>query len=305
MDTATWLKDQLRYPEDLFEKQLEVNYIYHVQNPSTWRRGDDFHERPQDGNLFYIETDLGEGIEYVGLDLVEYQGQTATLLAGAYMVRHGDHFGEAIFYYTRGSTQNFVGPKTARETYGSEATQEISLISGARNGNTLIYPLGGSIYYYIPTYSTQGSLQDLKLAGFVEAFTRDVGYGANALEAYNALNITEAVTTSNISLTYDFAMDSSSTVGFDPLTGLGQKSELHPGLRSRAHRYGSDPEFRCSFPALRGVFHRGCEPYIVPGPPEIRSGIDSAESHRKHRLRDATGHPRRTIRRRATGWRPA
>jgi len=215
-DNPDWLKEQLRYPEDLFEAQLEANYVYHVENPTSWRRGDDFHERPEDGDLFYIESDLGEGIEYVGLDLVEYKGQTATLLAGMYVVRHGIHFGEAIFYYTRGLGENLVGPKTARETYNSEATQDISLIAGARSGNTLTYPLGGSIYYYIPTYSTAGSLQQLKLAGFVEAFTREVGYGANAQEAYDNLNLTGAITPSNISLSYDFEMESTMTYPDDP-----------------------------------------------------------------------------------------
>ncbi|NVM46509.1 MAG: UPF0182 family protein [Candidatus Lokiarchaeota archaeon] len=207
--TPTWLKDQLRYPEDLFELQLQANYIYHVQNSVSWRRADDFHERPEDGDLFYIESDLGEGIEYVGLDLVEYKGLTATLLAGMYVVRHGDHFGEAIFYYTRDSGENLIGPKTARETYGSEATQQISLISGARNGNTLLYPIGGSIYYYIPTYSTAGSLQQLKLAGFVEAFDREVGYGENAQDAYINLNLTGGATPSNLSISYNFDMESS------------------------------------------------------------------------------------------------
>jgi hypothetical protein len=204
-----WLKEQLRYPEDLFELQLEANYIYHVQNSVSWRRADDFHERPEDGDLFYIESDLGDGIEYVGLDLVEYKGLTATLLAGMYVIRHGTHFGEAIFYYTRDSGENLIGPKTARETYGSEATQEITLISGARYGNTLLYPIGGSIYYYIPTYSTAGSLQQLKLAGFVEAFSREVGYGDNAQEAYANLNVTGIEGPSNLSLSYNFEMDSS------------------------------------------------------------------------------------------------
>jgi len=212
----TWLKAQLRYPEDLFELQLEANYKYHVTNSQTWKRGDDFHERPEDGNLFYIESDLGNGIEYIGLDLVEYQGQTATLLAGIYVVRHGDHFGEAIFYHTRDSDENLIGPKTARETYGSEATQDLTLISGARHGNTLIYPLGGSIYYYIPTYSTAGSLQQLKLAGFVEAFIRNVGYGENAQDAYDNLNLTEGETTSNVSISYNFDMESTMTYPNNP-----------------------------------------------------------------------------------------
>ena len=186
-ETTDWLKNQLRYPETLFELQLEANYQYHVQDLSTWKGGADFHERPENGDLFYIETNLGDGIEYVGLDLVEFRGQEARTLAGMYVIRHGTNFGEAIFYYTTNSTENLIGPKTARDTYEAEATQEISLISGARNGNTLLYPLGGSLYYYIPTYSTAGGLQQLKLAGFVEAFTRNVGYGEEAVDAYNNL----------------------------------------------------------------------------------------------------------------------
>ena len=60
--------------------------------------------------IYFIESDLGEGIEFVGLDLVEYKGRTATLLAGMYVVRHGEHFGEAIFYHTRTSSENLIGP---------------------------------------------------------------------------------------------------------------------------------------------------------------------------------------------------
>ncbi len=212
-----WLLEQLRYPEELFELQLEANYIYHVQNPSTWKRGDDFHERPENGDLFYIESDLGEGIEFVGLDLVEYKGRTATLLAGMYLVRHGEHFGEAIFYHTRTSSENLIGPKTARDSYISEATQEISLISNAIQGNTLLYPLGGSIYYFIPTYSTSGDIQNLGLAGFVEAFTRDVYYDFEVLDAANQfLNISEEVIPPNVSLSYNFEMEDSITYPDDP-----------------------------------------------------------------------------------------
>jgi hypothetical protein len=185
--TPEWLEKQLRYPEDLYELQLAANYIYHVDNPTTWRRADDFQERPEEGDVFYIESDVGDGIEYVGLDLVEFKGIQARTLAGIYMVRHGTHFGEALFYSTRQSQDKLIGPKTARDTYTSEASQELFTVINRRNGNTLIYPLGGSIYYYIPTYSNVSGLQELQLAGFVEAFTRAVGYGVNAFYAYSDL----------------------------------------------------------------------------------------------------------------------
>jgi hypothetical protein len=212
-----WLLEQMRYPEELFELQLEANYLYHVQDPSTWRRGDDFHERPENGDLFYIESDLGNGIEFVGIDLVEYQGQTATLLAGMYVVRHGAHFGEAIFYHTRTSEENLIGPKTARDTYAAEATQKISLISNFRHGNTLLYPLGGSIYYFIPTYSASGDIQNLGLAGFVEAFTREVYYDFEVEDAAKKfLNISDDDITPNVSISYNFEMDTSMTYPNNP-----------------------------------------------------------------------------------------
>jgi len=210
-----WLKEQLRYPEDLFEIQLKANYIYHVQNPSTWKIGNDFHERPEDGDLFYVESDLGDGIEYVGLDLVEYKGKSAVLLAGMYVIRHGDHFGEAIFYHTR-SGESLIGPKTARDTYSTEATQKISLILKARHGNTLLYPLGGSIYYFIPTYSTSESTQDLGLVGFVDALSpnRDVYYNFTIEDAANEFLPDDSEPESNVSIpiSYSFEMEDSITL---------------------------------------------------------------------------------------------
>ncbi|GAG80897.1 unnamed protein product, partial [marine sediment metagenome] len=134
-----------------------------------------------------------------------------------YVVRHGDHFGEVIFYHTRTSSENLIGPKTARDSYASEATQEISLISNAIHGNTLLYPLGGSIYYFIPTYSSSGDIQNLGLTGFVEAFTRDVYYDFEVLDAANQfLNISEVVVPPNISLSYSFEMEDSMTYPNDP-----------------------------------------------------------------------------------------
>lgn len=212
LESPSWLVDQLRYPENLFERQLAYEYYYHVEDATTWRSAVDFHERPDNGDLFYIETDLGQGIEYVGIDLVEYVGREAKILAGIYAVRHGIHFGEAILYHTRNLTGiNLIGPATARDYYGSDATQDIELITGHRYGNTLLYPLDGSLYYYIPSYATVSNLQNLKLSGLVNGFGGDpIGYGATVIEAYAALNITqpaeeeEEEELGNVTLTYTY-----------------------------------------------------------------------------------------------------
>jgi len=210
-NVTSWLKDQLRYPETLFEQQLAYEYIYHVQDATTFRRGDDFHERPEGGDLFYIETDLGDGIEYVGIDLVEYIGREARILSGLYVIRHGDNFGQAILYHTRDlKGVNLIGPVTAREYYGTAATKEIELITSPRHGNTLIYPLAGSLYYFVPTYATVGGIQDLKLVGLIDGFSGvDPGYGITAIEAYNVLNITAEDEPSEGDVSFSYTYDSS------------------------------------------------------------------------------------------------
>lgn len=206
-----WLKYQLKYPENLFELQLRYEYYYHVQDPIMWRRGEDFHERPEKGDLFYIEADLGEGIEYVGIDLVEYVGREAKILAGLYVIRHGDHFGEALLYHTRDLANiNLIGPATARNYYGTAATQEIELITGHEYGNTLIYPLAGSLFYFIPSYATVSGIQELKLAGLVDSFSNiETGYGATAIEAYEALNITTGEEPSEELVTLSYTYETS------------------------------------------------------------------------------------------------
>ena len=81
----------------------------------------------------------------------------------------------------------------------------------------MLYPLGGSIYYFIPSYSTSGDIQNLGLAGFVEAFTRDVYYDFEVLDAANQfLNISEDITPPNVSLSYNFEMEDSITYPDDP-----------------------------------------------------------------------------------------
>lgn len=183
-----WLLEQLRYPETLWEKQLVVDYKYHVTNKDIWKLETDFFKRPKTGDVFYIETDLGEGLEFVGVDIVEYDQVDSVKLAGFYIIRQGNHFGETIFYKTQ-SSNNIIGPSTASGELGNQAKSVLSLITPQREGNVLLYPLASSLYYYIPVYSQDGDLESLALAGLVNAFTKETYYGSTLTEAYNELKI--------------------------------------------------------------------------------------------------------------------
>ena len=181
-----WLLSQLRYPETLWEKQLSVDYFYHVQDPRIWNSQSDFFKLPEGADVFYIETDLGEGLEFVGVQLVEYNREESLKLTGLYVIRHGEHFGETLFFRAQ-DLDNLIGPNTAKDELRTQATQEISLIANERFGNTLLYPLAGSLYYYIPIYSQTGDYESFVGTGLVNAFSKQTYYGDTLTEAYNKL----------------------------------------------------------------------------------------------------------------------
>lgn len=207
-----WLPAQLRYPEQLFEEQLSYQYYYHVNDPDDWFAGANFHERPTDGDTFYVEMDLGEGLEFVGIDLVQRtttQDGGLSTLAGLYCLRHGDNFGNVTFYKAQ---DQMVSPSRARSSYENAATQQLALISPKDFGNILLYPLNSSLYYFVPTYAVQGELQDLQIAGFINAFNLKVGYGADAFQAYDDLNFTSIKVEENASVALEYNVDDQITL---------------------------------------------------------------------------------------------
>ncbi len=207
----SWFTPQFRYPEDLAEAQLKVDYKYHVNNPTNWRRNDAWYQRPTNGDLYYIETDLGSGMEFVAVDLVERYGGDTKLMAGLYAIRHGANFGQLVFYDASYLAADPIGPETATTLLTNTATSELTLIgaNNRRDGNVLLYPLAGSVYYLIPVYwtaTTGTSIDELKIVGLVNATDRKIEYGSGAgdllLTSFNAFNISyEATALSNVSLT--------------------------------------------------------------------------------------------------------
>jgi hypothetical protein len=205
----SWLESQIRYPETLWEKQMALDYRYHVQDPTTWFVGTDFYKHPTGSDVYYVETDLGDGIEFVGVEVAEYSTEGAQKLAGLYIIRHGAHFGETIFYKVGGSDV-LIGPETAENVLTTAASQRLAAIT-KRIGNKLLYPLAGSLYYYIPIYSQSASFEKLEVVGLVNAFDSTTAYGDNLNLAYAdllvQLDLNEPVIptnqTSNLTLTVD------------------------------------------------------------------------------------------------------
>ena len=189
-----WLKSQLRYPENLYESQLRTDYIYHMQDPNVWRGQSDRYARPENSDLYYVLMDLGEGIEFVGIDIVEPPSAANPTLAGMYLIRQkASHFGQTIFYKSDDNNP-LIGPSTANDTFFNfpGIAQNLTLVPGRDAGNILLYPFARSLYYMIPVYSTspQG-IQTLNYVGLVNGFNKSEvvwGQGPNAaVEAFEIL----------------------------------------------------------------------------------------------------------------------
>ncbi len=234
-----WLKGQIRYPEDLIETQLEYQYKYHVRDSSTWYAQQDFFERPSGSDLYYVEMDLGQGIEFVGVDLVKRIGTEASVLAGMYVVRHGDHFGKCIFYKEE-RRDSLIGPTTAQNQLNNVQKTVLDVIQNKRFGNKLLYPLGDSLYYFIPIYTTSDRIETLVYAGLVNAYTKEVGFGQNVFEAYKNLGIEDVVDKGeNITLTIDadksYVHTNTSYANFKVLVENLNLNDSHPQWNVTVH----------------------------------------------------------------------
>lgn len=191
----SWLENQLRYPEFLYESQLETDYRYHVQDWAQWKANQDLFERPENGDLYYVIMDLGEGLEFVGVDIVEPKSGSTNTLRGMYVLRlKPGHLGETIFYRVPDDYEpGLIGPTPARNTFATYPgiSQNLTLVPNLDYGNILLYPFARSLYYVIPVYSTTGDgLQTLSWVGLVDGFnTSEVVWGNDAAEAFDKVRL--------------------------------------------------------------------------------------------------------------------
>ncbi len=158
-----WLQAQLRYPEQLLGNQnnlngpgqLDVDFMLHVQNPSVWRSGSDFFERPLSTELLYIPFVQGNNVSFTAVQLVEFAASPGKNLAGLYVTYGGDQLGQMALYQSNSTTvvTPFLGPSAALNAFTSDQTTKTALtLTGAKPGNILLYPVNGHLYYFIPAY---------------------------------------------------------------------------------------------------------------------------------------------------------
>jgi hypothetical protein len=193
-----WLQSQLKWPEDLYERQLAIAYIYHVDNPNTWLDGVDFHQQPDDSDTRYVIMNIEGEERFIAYHNAEFKitsGAASTHnLAGIYVMGCGNkHFGQMTFYRAGESGQsNWLGPTAVVQAFetNDKVRTQLQLWGSHRYGNRLLYHLGGDLFFIVPVFlevetSINRVIQKLGGVGLVDARTGErVELGENVIEAY-------------------------------------------------------------------------------------------------------------------------
>jgi hypothetical protein len=193
-DAPTWLQSQMKWPEDLYERQLDVAYVYHVEDGYLWTSGVDFHESPAGSDTRYIIMRIAGEERFVAMHNAEFKDSIGRNLAGVYVVGCGEtDFGEMRFYGAgQIGSSTLLGPNAAVQAFetNDEVRAQLQLWGQYRYGNRLLYHLGGELFFVIPVFlevetSADRVIEKLGGVGLVDAQTGGrVSLGENVVEAY-------------------------------------------------------------------------------------------------------------------------
>ncbi|MHA2227567.1 MAG: UPF0182 family protein [Candidatus Thorarchaeota archaeon] len=193
-DAPYWLQSQMKWPEDLYERQLEVAYIFHVSDGIIWKGGNDFHQAPVGSDTRYIIQRIDGVDRFVAMHNSEFLDSAGRNLAGLYVMGCGNkNFGELTFYMAgSGGFSTLLGPNAAVQAFetNDEVRTQLQLWGEHRYGNRLMYHLGGELLFVIPVFlvvetSIDSVIQKLGGVGLVDAETgKRVTLGTNVIEAY-------------------------------------------------------------------------------------------------------------------------
>jgi uncharacterized membrane protein (UPF0182 family) len=192
--TPAWLEPQLKWPEDLYERQLDTIYTTHVNEGEQWSTGVDFHQSPIGSDTRYVIMNIEGEERFVAYHNSEFRFAEAANLAGIYIMGCGDKdFGRFTFYKAgEDGFSDWLGPNAAVQAFETNdaVRTQLQLWGEHRYGNRLLYHLGGDLFFVIPVFlevetSLNQIIQKLGGVGLVDVETGDrVELGESVVEAY-------------------------------------------------------------------------------------------------------------------------
>lgn len=195
LEAPAWLQSQMKWPEDLYERQLDVAYVYHVADGYVWQGGYDFHESPEGSDTRYIIMRIGGEERFVAMHNSEFKEAAGRNLAGIYVMGCGNKEFGILRFYKAGELgfSTLLGPSAAQQAFETNEVvrTQLQLWGAHRYGNRLLYHLGGDLFFVVPVFlEVETSVQNIVIeklggVGLVDAGTGErVTLGSNVVEAY-------------------------------------------------------------------------------------------------------------------------
>ena len=177
-----WLETQLRYPEYLFEKQINSYNTYHVDDPLYWQESSQFYDLTTGSagqpieDVRYVISSLNKTISWTSVRLVERLQSPGKNLAGVYLALNGRDLGEV--FILRGEDDAIIGPQIALDTINNfgKTNELLTLNPKWISGNILMYVINNTPYYFIPYYAEAGDTLSPAMVVTVDALSQKVGY---------------------------------------------------------------------------------------------------------------------------------
>jgi len=196
-EVPDWLRDQLRYPEELFEWRVDMYNFYHVTDPLDFIASSKFYEVPEGLNTYYIISRPPgfKAPEFVGLLSLELRGAGGKNLAGYVVVRNDyPYLGELYFYKVPETSKiKLLGPAGVLEALkkNPDYAKLETLLATPRIGDRILYTIGGHDVYVIPVYTkaSGGVVSEMGVIAVVGAtFTGKyyIGLGQTVEEAFSS-----------------------------------------------------------------------------------------------------------------------
>jgi uncharacterized membrane protein (UPF0182 family) len=195
------LRDHIRYPQDLFEMQMERYRRYHQTQPRVFYNNEDLWTRPQEQYAnrqrqmepYYILTDLpGEdasGLEFMLMMPMTPDGRDNMI---SWMAARSDppNYGEVVVYELP-KDRLIRGPNQieSRIDQDTEISQQLSLWdqrgSSVIRGNLIVVPIEESFLYVEPIFLIADEIQIPEMQRVIAATDQDVAMKRTLRQSLN------------------------------------------------------------------------------------------------------------------------
>ena len=208
-DIPDWLKEQTRYPEELFNYRVDMYNFYHITDAATFIEAREFFETPQGLDTYFIEAKPPgfEENKFIGLLSLQLRGAPGQNLAGYMIIENDfDTLGDMTFFEVPlDASTKLLGPTAileALERNPDFATLR-TLLRSPRVGDNILYRVGDHDVYFLPVYTAGagGVVTQLGTVAAVGAtFTGEyyIGFGDTPEEAFEEFLIELSGVESNI-----------------------------------------------------------------------------------------------------------